>query len=92
MLISFRFQYQKIHRYSENWIHTLRYRMPELDTMAGLRRITLCGNPQLGDVGAGKLFDVLADDLWIKGSSELTISSFKTEKQLTEKGARNSMC
>ncbi|KAL0839903.1 hypothetical protein ABMA28_016522 [Loxostege sticticalis] len=59
-------KYQKIHRYSENWIHTLRYRMPELDTMAGLRRITLCGNPQLGDVGAGKLFDVLADDLWIK--------------------------
>ncbi|CAH0396989.1 unnamed protein product [Chilo suppressalis] len=59
-------KYQKIHRYSENWIHTLRYRMPELDTMAGLRRITLCGNPQLGDQGAAKLYDVLADDLWIK--------------------------
>ncbi|KAJ0179586.1 hypothetical protein K1T71_005298 [Dendrolimus kikuchii] len=59
-------KYQKIHRYSENWIHTLRYRLPELDAMAGLRRITLCGNPQLGDVGVGKLLDVLADDLWIK--------------------------
>ncbi|CAG9792205.1 unnamed protein product [Diatraea saccharalis] len=59
-------KYQKIHRYSENWIHTLRYRLPELDTMAGLRRITLCGNPQLGDQGASKLYDVLADDLWIK--------------------------
>ncbi|KOB66276.1 Adipose triglyceride lipase brummer, partial [Operophtera brumata] len=30
--------YQKIHRYSENWVHTLRYRLPDLDTMAGLRR------------------------------------------------------
>ncbi|XP_038213090.1 uncharacterized protein LOC119833235 [Zerene cesonia] len=59
-------KYQKIHRYSENWVHTLRYRLPELDTMAGLRRITLCGNPQLGDMGVGKLLDVLADDLWIK--------------------------
>ncbi|CAG9563383.1 unnamed protein product [Danaus chrysippus] len=56
-------KYQKIHRYSENWVHTLRYRLPDLDTMAGLRRISLCGN-NLGDIG--KLFDVLADDLWIK--------------------------
>ncbi|KAF9794025.1 hypothetical protein SFRURICE_015194 [Spodoptera frugiperda] len=59
-------KYQKIHRYSENWTHTLRYRLPELDAMAGLRRITLCANPQLGDVGVCKLLDVLADDLWIK--------------------------
>ncbi|KAL4707462.1 hypothetical protein ACJJTC_000106 [Scirpophaga incertulas] len=59
-------KYQKIHRYSENWTHTLRYRLPELDAMAGLRRISLCGNPQLSDAGAAKLFDVLADDLWIK--------------------------
>ncbi|KAM3968027.1 brummer [Aphomia sociella] len=59
-------KYQKIHRYSENWTHTLRYRLPELDAMAGLRRITLCGNPQLGDVGVSRLLDVLADDLWIK--------------------------
>ncbi|CAH1635390.1 unnamed protein product [Spodoptera littoralis] len=59
-------KYQKIHRYSENWSHTLRYRLPELDAMAGLRRITLCANPQLGDVGVCKLLDVLADDLWIK--------------------------
>ncbi|CAK1544748.1 unnamed protein product [Leptosia nina] len=58
-------KYQKIHRYSENWVHTLRYRLPELDTMAGLRRITVNGNP-LGDQGVGKLLDVLADDLWIK--------------------------
>ncbi|CAH0628621.1 unnamed protein product [Chrysodeixis includens] len=59
-------KYQKIHRYSENWTHTLRYRLPELDAMAGLRRITVCANPQLGDVGVGKLLDVLSDDLWIK--------------------------
>ncbi|CAH2260508.1 jg18248 [Pararge aegeria aegeria] len=59
-------KYQKIHRYSENWVHTLRYRLPELDTMAGLRRITLCGNQQFGDAGVKKLLDVLADDLWIK--------------------------
>ncbi|KAJ2950410.1 hypothetical protein O0L34_g8652 [Tuta absoluta] len=59
-------KYQKLHRYSENWVHTLRYRMPELDSMSGLRRITLCNNPQLGDQGVCKLLDVLADDLWIK--------------------------
>ncbi|CAH0721422.1 unnamed protein product, partial [Brenthis ino] len=59
-------KYQKIHRYSENWVHTLRYRLPDLDTMAGLRRITLCGNPQLGDLGVRKLLHELADDLWIK--------------------------
>ncbi|XP_053600600.1 uncharacterized protein LOC128669658 [Plodia interpunctella] len=59
-------KYQKIHRYSENWTHTLRYRMPELDAMAGLRRITLCNNPQLGDLGVSKLLEVMADDLWIK--------------------------
>ncbi|XP_050679889.1 protein Cep78 homolog [Leptidea sinapis] len=59
-------KYQKIHRYSENWVHTLRYRLPELDTMAGLRRITLCGNVQIGDVGAANILEVLADDLWIK--------------------------
>ncbi|XP_068627563.1 uncharacterized protein [Battus philenor] len=59
-------KYQKIHRYSENWVQTLRYRLPELDTMAGLRRITLCGNTQLTDRGFVTLADVLADDLWIK--------------------------
>ncbi|XP_060800813.1 uncharacterized protein LOC106132167 [Amyelois transitella] len=59
-------KYQKIHRYSENWTHTLRYRMPELDAMAGLRRITLCNNPQLGDLGVSKLLEVMSDDLWIK--------------------------
>lgn len=64
-------QYQKIHRYSENWVHTLRYRLPELDAMAGLRRLTLCGNAGLGDAGAAVLLDVLADDLWIKGGSLL---------------------
>ncbi|XP_063380013.1 centrosomal protein of 78 kDa [Cydia fagiglandana] len=58
-------KYQKINRYSENWVHTLRYRLPELDAMAGLRRISLCGNP-LGDAGASALLSVLADDLWIK--------------------------
>ncbi|GBP07535.1 Protein Cep78 homolog [Eumeta japonica] len=60
-------KFQKIHRYSENWVHTLRYRLPELDAMAGLRRITLCTNPGLGDAGLSLLFEVLADDLWIKG-------------------------
>ncbi|KAJ8727207.1 hypothetical protein PYW08_015604 [Mythimna loreyi] len=59
-------KFQKIQRYSENWTHTLRYRLPDLDTMAGLRRITVCANPQLGDEGVSKLLDVLSDDLWIK--------------------------
>ncbi|KPJ16219.1 Protein Cep78-like [Papilio machaon] len=59
-------KYQKIHRYSENWVQTLRYRLPQLDAMAGLRRLTLCGNTQLTDRGFATLADVLADDLWIK--------------------------
>lgn len=63
-------QYQKIHRYSENWVHTLRYRLPDLDQMAGLRRVSVCGNP-LGDAGAAALVTVLADDLWIKGQKYL---------------------
>lgn len=36
--------------------------------MAGLRRITVCANPQLGDAGVAKLLEVLSDDLWIKGA------------------------
>ncbi|VVC99004.1 unnamed protein product [Leptidea sinapis] len=74
-------KYQKIHRYSENWVHTLRYRLPELDTMAGLRRITLCGNVQIGDVGAANILEVLADDLWIKdeaGNAALQIMKSNT--------------
>ncbi|XP_075972370.1 uncharacterized protein LOC142974102 [Anticarsia gemmatalis] len=93
-------KYQKIHRYSENWIHTLRYRLPELDTMAGLRRITLCSNPQLGDAGVAKLLEVLADDLWIKaldvqhcgmteGAARLALHTLASNTTLQVLDARN---
>ncbi|KAI8440589.1 hypothetical protein MSG28_001811 [Choristoneura fumiferana] len=80
-------KYQKIHRYSENWVHTLRYRLPDLDQMAGLRRVSVCGNP-LGDAGAAALLTVLADDLWIKAmdlqNCELTESTAQTVLQMME--------
>ena len=35
--------------------------------MSGLKRVTLCSNPLLGDKGAVALSETLKDDLWLKG-------------------------
>lgn len=54
-------------RHQEAWKGSLRYRRPDLDSMQGLRRITLNFNPMLGDQAAAALADTLKDDLWLKG-------------------------
>lgn len=59
-------KHQATVRHSEAWKDSLRYRRPDLDRMAGLRRITANSNPLLGDKGVQALADVLRDDLWVK--------------------------
>ena len=60
-------QYQATQSHNEAWQTSLRYRRPPLDTMPGVRRITLNSNPNLGDVGFQHLSESLKDDLWLKG-------------------------
>uniref|UniRef100_A0A8D0LAV2 Centrosomal protein 78 n=1 Tax=Sphenodon punctatus TaxID=8508 RepID=A0A8D0LAV2_SPHPU len=53
-------------RHGEAWAESLRYRKPDLDCMAGLRRITLNCNTLVGDRGASVLAECLKEDLWLK--------------------------
>ena len=62
------FQHQAMKRHSEAWQDSLRYRRPDLDRMAGIRRITANSNPLLGDRGAAYFAEALKDDLWLKGN------------------------
>lgn len=59
-------RHQAMRRHNEAWQDSLRYRRPDLDRMAGIRRITLNYNPMLGDQAAMVLAEVLKDDLWLK--------------------------
>ncbi|XP_060101982.1 centrosomal protein of 78 kDa [Heteronotia binoei] len=59
-------KHQAIKRHGEAWAESLRYRTPDLDCMAGLRRITLNCNTLIGDQGATFLAGYLAEDLWLK--------------------------
>nr|XP_056704119.1 centrosomal protein of 78 kDa isoform X1 [Euleptes europaea] len=59
-------KHQAIKRHGEAWAESLRYRRPDLDCMAGLRRITLNYNMLIGDRGATILAGYLAEDLWLK--------------------------
>ena len=61
-------QHQAIQRHGETWQGSLRYRQPNLDTMGGIRRITLNRNSLIGDDGAAALAEALKDDLWLKGT------------------------
>lgn len=54
-------------RHNEAWQDSLRYRRPDLDRMAGVRRITLNNNVLIGDDGGKCLAEALRDDLWVKG-------------------------
>jgi centrosomal protein CEP78 len=60
-------QYQKIWRCSETWKETLRYHEPDLNSVPGLRRITLNHNTEIGDEGAVYLMNAVRDDLFLKG-------------------------
>uniref|UniRef100_A0A0X3PR66 Centrosomal protein of n=1 Tax=Schistocephalus solidus TaxID=70667 RepID=A0A0X3PR66_SCHSO len=57
---------QALHRQTAAWQESLRYRIPNLDGLGGLRRLTLNDNPDISDTGAIQLADALRDDLWIK--------------------------
>ncbi|XP_038625902.1 centrosomal protein of 78 kDa isoform X1 [Tachyglossus aculeatus] len=59
-------KFQAIKRHGEAWAESLRYRRPDIDCMAGLRRITLNCNPRIGDHGARVLAECLGEDLWLK--------------------------
>lgn len=57
---------QKLALYHETWKESLRYRVPDLEVMPGLRRITLNGNPRLGDIAAIQIAEAVRDSLWLK--------------------------
>ncbi|KAM6303768.1 LOW QUALITY PROTEIN: centrosomal protein of 78 kDa [Podargus strigoides] len=59
-------KHQAMKRHGEAWAESLRYRRPDLDYMAGLRRITLNCNMLIGDRGATAFADCLGEDLWLK--------------------------
>ncbi|XP_015276321.1 PREDICTED: centrosomal protein of 78 kDa [Gekko japonicus] len=86
-------KHQAIKRHSEAWAESLRYRRPDLDCMAGLRRITLNCNLLIGDRGAAVLAGYLAEDLWLKAldlqqcgissdGAKLLLDAFKTNTTL----------
>ncbi|KAL1116791.1 hypothetical protein AAG570_005263, partial [Ranatra chinensis] len=58
---------QELVRFDESWKHTLRYQSVDHSLLPGLRRITLNGNPSIGDKGLAHIVDVVVDDLWMKG-------------------------
>uniref|UniRef100_A0A673UCE9 Centrosomal protein 78 n=1 Tax=Suricata suricatta TaxID=37032 RepID=A0A673UCE9_SURSU len=62
-------KYQTMRRHEETWAESLRYRRPDLDCMAGLRRITLNCNTLIGDIGASAFAESLSDDLWLRDHS-----------------------
>ncbi|KAM6169336.1 LOW QUALITY PROTEIN: centrosomal protein of 78 kDa [Rhynchocyon petersi] len=59
-------KYQTIRRHEETWAESLRYRRPDLDCMAGLRRVTLNCNTLIGDLGASAFAETLSEDLWLR--------------------------
>lgn len=59
-------KYQQINRYCESWHSSLRYADPEINNMAGIKRITINNNPKIGDEGLDYILNELIDDLWIK--------------------------
>ncbi|XP_053888922.1 centrosomal protein of 78 kDa isoform X2 [Malaclemys terrapin pileata] len=59
-------KHQAMKRHGEAWAESLRYRRPDLDCMAGLRRITLNCNALVGDRGARAFAECLGEDLWLK--------------------------
>lgn len=57
---------QKLILYQDAWMQSLRYRQPNWEAMPGLRRLTLNGNPKLGNSVAQKIIDAVMDSLWFK--------------------------
>lgn len=59
-------KYQAMKRHNEAWKDSLRYGRPDLDSMFGIRRITINSNPLLSDKGAEYLAEAFKGDLWLK--------------------------
>lgn len=57
---------QKLALYHDTWKQSLRYREPNLETMPGLRRLTLNDNPHLGNCAAREVLEAIRDSLWMK--------------------------
>ncbi|XP_050801390.1 centrosomal protein of 78 kDa [Gopherus flavomarginatus] len=74
-------KHQAMKRHGEAWAESLRYRRPDLDCMAGLRRITLNCNTLVGDRGAGAFAECLGEDLWLKGITELEECLLKLKEE-----------
>lgn len=59
-------RFQKINRFSEAWIRSLRYQNIENEKFDGIKKILMNNNPQIGDEGIEILTDELREDVWIK--------------------------
>jgi len=57
---------QKIHRFSEAWIRSLRYQNVDDKSFGGLKQVFLNSNQEIGDEGLKLLTDELSEDVWIK--------------------------
>lgn len=57
---------QKLTLYHDTWKQSLRYREPNLETMPGLRRLTLNDNPHLGNCAVREVIEAIRDSLWMK--------------------------
>ena len=57
---------QALKRHNEAWKDSLRYGRPDLDSMFGIRRITINSNSGIGDRGVQYLADAFKSDLWLK--------------------------
>ncbi len=57
---------QALKRHNEAWKDSLRYGRPDLDSMFGIRRITINSNPLIGDRGVYLLSEAFKSDLWLK--------------------------
>ena len=53
-------------RHNEAWKDSLRYGRPDLDSMFGIRRITMNSNPLVCDSGVKSLAEAFKGDLWLK--------------------------
>ncbi|KAG5678065.1 hypothetical protein PVAND_007767 [Polypedilum vanderplanki] len=56
---------QKIHRFSDAWISSLRYQNAESVNTGGIKKIIINNNLQVGDEGLKLITDELKEDTWI---------------------------
>lgn len=57
---------QCVYRFSEGWMHSLRYRQVDVKSIRGIKQIALNANESIGDKGVRRIIDALIDDEWIE--------------------------